>query len=93
MADVVDVACVKAEDRTCPVRRRMEGEGVTARRQVVLQETALDDAHRPVDPRGGVEHGARLFDQPQCLHRPEVYGGIGESEAAALLRAFFARRR
>ena len=41
----------------------------------------------------GVEHGARVFDPPQCLHRPEVYGGIGEREAAALLRAFFAHRR
>ena len=46
------------------------------------------------DSKGGaVEHGARLFDQPQCLHRPEVYAGIGESEAAALLRRFFAARR
>jgi tRNA(Arg) A34 adenosine deaminase TadA len=46
------------------------------------------------DPKGGgVEHGACVFDQPQCLHRPEVYGGIGESEAAALLREFFLRRR
>jgi tRNA(Arg) A34 adenosine deaminase TadA len=46
------------------------------------------------DPKGGaVEHGARVFDQPQCLHRPEVYGGIGETEAVALLREFFAQRR
>ena len=46
------------------------------------------------DPKGGaVEHGARVFEQPQCLHRPEVYTGIGEGEAAALLREFFARRR
>ncbi len=46
------------------------------------------------DPKGGaVEHGARVLDQPQCLHRPEVYGGIGESEAAALLRGFFAAKR
>lgn len=46
------------------------------------------------DPKGGgVEHGARVFDQPQCLHRPEVYSGIGESEAAALLREFFRQRR
>jgi tRNA(adenine34) deaminase len=46
------------------------------------------------DPKGGaVEHGARVFEQPQCLHRPEVYAGIGEGEAAALLRAFFAERR
>jgi len=46
------------------------------------------------DPKGGaVEHGARVFEQPQCLHRPEVYAGMGESRAAALLRAFFAERR
>ena len=46
------------------------------------------------DPKGGgVEHGARVFDQPTCNHRPEVYGGIGESEASALLRGFFAARR
>jgi len=46
------------------------------------------------DPKGGaVEHGARVFEQPQCLHRPEVYPGIGEDAAADLLRAFFAARR
>lgn len=46
------------------------------------------------DPKGGaVEHGARVFDQPGCLHRPEVYSGMGESEAADLLRAFFRERR
>ncbi|QYJ07367.1 nucleoside deaminase [Qipengyuania flava] len=46
------------------------------------------------DPKGGaVEHGARVFDQPQCLHRPEVYSGIGEAKAAELLRDFFRERR
>ena len=46
------------------------------------------------DPKGGaVEHGARVFEQPQCLHRPEVYAGIGEEPAAALLREFFQQRR
>jgi tRNA(adenine34) deaminase len=46
------------------------------------------------DPKGGaVEHGARVFAQGQCLHRPEVYSGMGEREAAALLRGFFAKRR
>ena len=46
------------------------------------------------DPKGGaVEQGARVFEQPQCLHRPEVYPGIGEEPAAALLREFFAARR
>jgi len=46
------------------------------------------------DPKGGgVEHGARVFQQATCHHRPEVYGGIAESEAAGLLRDFFAERR
>lgn len=46
------------------------------------------------DPKGGaVEHGARVFDQPQCLHHPEVYCGMGEAEAAELLRGFFRERR
>jgi tRNA(adenine34) deaminase len=46
------------------------------------------------DPKGGgVEHGPRIFAQPTCHHRPEVYGGIGERRAAALLQRFFAGRR
>ena len=46
------------------------------------------------DPKGGaVEHGARVFEQDQCLHRPEVYPGIGEAEAAELLQGFFKARR
>jgi tRNA(adenine34) deaminase len=46
------------------------------------------------DPKGGaVEHGARVFEQAQCLHRPEVYPGIGEAEAGDLLRGFFRERR
>jgi len=46
------------------------------------------------DPKGGaVEHGARVFQQVQCLHRPEVYAGLAEVEAADLLRCFFAERR
>ncbi len=46
------------------------------------------------DPKGGaVEHGARVFEQAQCLHRPEVYAGMGEDEAAALLREFFQAKR
>ena len=46
------------------------------------------------DPKGGaVEHGARVLDHPQCLHRPEVYAGMGEARAAELLRAFFSDRR
>jgi tRNA(adenine34) deaminase len=46
------------------------------------------------DPKGGaVDNGVRFFAAPTCHHRPEVYGGIGESEAAGLLREFFKARR
>jgi tRNA(adenine34) deaminase len=46
------------------------------------------------DPKaGGVEHGARFFTQPTCHHVPQVYGGIRETEAAQMLRAFFEARR
>lgn len=46
------------------------------------------------DPKGGgVEHGPRIFDQPTCHHRPELYPGLGEREAGELLRAFFRERR
>src|SRR6202166_4464985 len=46
------------------------------------------------DSKGGaVENGVRFFSQPTCHHRPEVYGGIGESDAAALLKDFFQTRR
>jgi tRNA(Arg) A34 adenosine deaminase TadA len=46
------------------------------------------------DPKGGaVEHGPRFFTQPTCHHAPEIYGGLRESEAADMLRAFFKERR
>ena len=46
------------------------------------------------DPKGGgVEHGPRIFAQPTCNHRPEVYGGIAERQAGALLQGFFRERR
>ena len=46
------------------------------------------------DPKGGaVDNGPRFFRQPTCHHAPEVYGGLRESEAAEMLRAFFAARR
>jgi tRNA(Arg) A34 adenosine deaminase TadA len=46
------------------------------------------------DPKGGaVEHGPRFFSQATCLHAPEIYGGIRESEAAAMLKEFFAGKR
>jgi hypothetical protein len=46
------------------------------------------------DPKGGgVAHGARIFAQPTCHHRPDVLGGIGEAESAALLKRFFEDRR
>jgi tRNA(adenine34) deaminase len=46
------------------------------------------------DPKGGgVEHGARVFTQPTCHHRPDVTSGLGEAESAAVLRTFFAAKR
>src|SRR4051794_23483590 len=46
------------------------------------------------DPKGGaVENGVRFFAAPTCHHRPEVYSGINESEASALLKEFFRARR
>ena len=46
------------------------------------------------DPKGGgVEHGARVFDQPQCNWRPEVIGGLDERACAELLERFFRQRR
>jgi tRNA(Arg) A34 adenosine deaminase TadA len=46
------------------------------------------------DPKGGaIENGVRFFSQPTCHHAPDVYGGIREGEAAALLRTFFEARR
>jgi len=46
------------------------------------------------DPKsGGVAHGARVFTHPQAHHAPEVYDGLAEAEAAALLKTFFAARR
>ena len=46
------------------------------------------------DPKGGgVVHGPRIFTQPTCHHRPDVLGGIGETDAADLLQRFFAERR
>ena len=46
------------------------------------------------DPKGGgVIHGARIYSQPTCHHRPDVLSGMGEEEAGAMLRTFFADRR
>jgi tRNA(adenine34) deaminase len=46
------------------------------------------------DEKGGaVESGVRFFAQPTCHHRPEIYGGISATRAAALLRDFFVARR
>lgn len=46
------------------------------------------------DPKGGgVDHGPRVFAHPTCHHRPEVYSGLGEAQASAQLRSFFAGKR
>jgi tRNA(Arg) A34 adenosine deaminase TadA len=42
---------------------------------------------------GAVEHGPVFFQQPTCHHRPDVYGGIGETRATTMLRQFFNERR
>ena len=60
-----------------------------------IAHARLDAVHYAAsDPKGGgVEHGARVFAQAQCHHRPELFSGMGEGEAADLLRSFFAARR
>jgi tRNA(adenine34) deaminase len=46
------------------------------------------------DPKGGaVDNGVKFFASPSCHHRPEVYGGLAEAEASALLKEFFRERR
>ena len=46
------------------------------------------------DPKGGgVEYGARIFNQPTCHHRPEIFSGIESDSAASLLKEFFAQKR
>lgn len=46
------------------------------------------------DPKGGgVDHGGRFFNQPTCHHAPQVYSGIGESEASEILKEFFKLKR
>ena len=42
---------------------------------------------------GAIDHGPRFFTQPTCHHKPEVYSGIGETEAKSLLTEFFKPRR
>jgi tRNA(adenine34) deaminase len=47
-----------------------------------------------IDPKGGaVDSGVKFFASPSCHHRPEVYGGLAEVEASALLKKFFRERR
>lgn len=46
------------------------------------------------DPKGGaIDHGIKFFNQPTCLHKPEIYGGIYETESSNLLRSFFIDKR
>ena len=46
------------------------------------------------DPKGGgVDHGAKIFSHPQCLHKPEIFGGLEELECSNLLKGFFLDRR
>ncbi|MDG4909806.1 MULTISPECIES: nucleoside deaminase [unclassified Mesorhizobium] len=46
------------------------------------------------DEKGGaVVNGVRFFAAPTCHHAPDVYSGLGESEAALILKEFFRERR
>ncbi|MDY0884294.1 nucleoside deaminase [Dongia soli] len=46
------------------------------------------------DPKGGgIEHGPRIFTQPTCHHRPQVFGGLDEGRSAEMLRSFFRAKR
>ena len=46
------------------------------------------------DEKGGaVVNGARFFATPTCHHAPDIYAGIAETEAAAILKDFFKDRR
>jgi len=46
------------------------------------------------DPKmGGVDHGPKIFDQPTCHHKPEVYGGLNEDKCSALMKKFFSGKR
>jgi tRNA(adenine34) deaminase len=42
---------------------------------------------------GAVDNGVKFFASPTCHHRPEVYGGLADAEASALLKEFFRERR
>lgn len=46
------------------------------------------------DPKGGgIDHGPKIFTQPTCHHKPEVYGGIDEQACAGILKEFFKNKR
>ena len=46
------------------------------------------------DPKGGgIDHGPRIFTAGNCLHRPQIVGGVQETECGNLLRSFFATKR
>ena len=46
------------------------------------------------DPKGGaVDSGVRFFASPTCHHVPDVYAGVGERKASAMLKDFFKARR
>ncbi|KGJ16295.1 nucleoside deaminase [Paracoccus sanguinis] len=92
---VIRAACAAARSERLPGYRLwvtlepcpMCAAAIAAARIAVLYYGAAD-------PRmGGVAHGARVFDHPQCHHRPEVYEGLAADAAQSLLRGFFAARR
>jgi tRNA(Arg) A34 adenosine deaminase TadA len=96
-AEIVAIRAAAAKLRTsrldqCTLWVTLEPCAMCAAAVAVARMKALRFAAE--DPKGGgVVHGARIFAQPTCHHQPDVLGGIGDEEATALLRAFFAERR
>ena len=46
------------------------------------------------DPKGGaLDHGAKVFQSPNCLHRPDVISGIDKNKSKQLLQSFFLAKR
>ena len=82
--------CWDRSGSTAPISTSRWSPARCARRRSRSRASA-GSTSAPRDPKGGgVEHGPRIFSQPTCHHAPEVYGGIEEVRAGALLRQFFA---
>ena len=91
MARALELAQASARAGEVPVGAVVVKDGaIVAEAHNAPRELTDPTAHAEIL---ALRRAAAVFEQPQCLHRPEVYAGIGEEPAAALLRAFFAARR